>query len=180
MTIKPRSSILAKGFALLTLGATLGGCFYPHYPSAWSPVVETRDPCPKLSGVYNNYDDDDKKQSLTSIFDLVTSSAVMISGVEDGVLEVTSLEGGLSTDKKRLIAAKGEFSCQDGWVELKVTGFSGPQFAGPHSEYTQLSTSLDGSIVAKQGVWAVGLGYLVLPLGVSGYDWYRFRTRDVK
>src|SRR6266540_1081882 len=163
------SSTLAKRFALLIASGILCGCSSPRYPSAWSPLVETHDRCPKLSGVYNNLDED-KQLSLTSIFNLpfpgalLLSSPVMISGVEDGVLEVTLWSDGKSVAKNRLVADRKDFSCEDGWIELGTTGFTGPQLAGPYGKYTRLSTSLDGSLVAKKGFWAVGLAYLVVPL----------------
>ncbi len=179
------SSILAKRFVLIIVSAVLCSCSWPRYPSAWPPLVETRDRCPKLSGVYDNLDEE-KRLSLTSIFNLpfpgteLLSSPVMISGVEDGVLEVTLWSDGRLVAKNRLVADKKDFSCEDGWVELGTTGFTGPQLAGPYGKYTRLSAQLDGSLVAKKGFWAVGLAYLVVPLGTSEYTWHRFKTRNIK
>lgn len=53
---------------------------------------------------------------------------------------------------------------------------AGNPLAGFSKEYILLSRSNDGSLIIRDGYWAYGVVFFIIPIGINRYIWYRIRN----
>lgn len=177
---------------LLILCNSLLSCVVsrPPYPKDWQPLIRNA-PLESFSGQYHptlikiisrdtssktdirnckadfNINDDLAFKLITKCTD--HSHNLIYSGNNDDKL----LTENLNTTK---ISVRNK---KKGILIKYKTPSAGNPLVGFSKEYTLLSKSNDGSLIIKNGNWAYGLVFFIIPVGVNEYIWYRLHDNTV-
>ena len=84
------------------------------------------------------------------------------------------LTGNLNT---RRISVRNK---KDGILIRYRASNAGNPLVGFSKEYLLLSKSNDGSLIIKDGNWAYGIVFFIIPIGVNRYIWYRIRNNSAE
>jgi hypothetical protein len=63
-------------------------------------------------------------------------------------------------------------------VVFKAISQAGNPMVGPQREYCLISRASDGALIVRNGAWARGLVFLLIPFSYEEYAWYRITQHE--
>ncbi len=195
----PSRALVTTLCACLAVSFALSGCISAGTPPpSWpAPILSEKDPCPDLSGSYENIGADAKggkavplalilfpeasrnwtSAQVTTQRRFRNASHVRVAGPRRDGMKVEAWRGeDLLGSRERGVGLGDGFSCEGGAlrVSLPATGdaVSGVFFDTFRSAAVMRAS--DGSLLVKTSGLGVGLGFYLIPLaaGVEGLAWY--------
>ena len=172
--------------------AALAGCIEADYPGRWPALAPASAGCPSIAGRYRNEGERAEPRGVTSpvhltgflLPDLTASEAASIDTVEisepagaGGVIEIVAVRGGQVVSSRRLLAGQEDFECVDGCIETSSSRWANEQGVGKQWDTDAYCRGVDGSLIVKSTSSGAGVILLVIPVGGSESNWFRFRPR---
>lgn len=176
----------------VALAAALAGCIEADYPGRWPALAPASGDCPSIAGRYRNEGERGESTGVTwpvhltgfLMPELPDSEAATIDTVEisepagaGGVIEIAAVRGGQVVSSRRLLAGQQEYECVDGCIETSSSRWANEQAVGKQWDTDAYCRGVDGSLIVKSTSSGAGVILLVIPVGGSESNWFRFRPR---